>query len=332
MKKRQKKNNGITILSLVITIIIILILSGISIGALTGEHGVITMAKKASEKASHQEIYEALHLLSFEYAMEEYEGTLMQYLLEKKEVIYQKDGIEGYIVNVENLLGRKSKYGNGKNQKSDVYKIEDFISTSSLGKVATASSSHSHMQVITTGDEKVYQVLYYGKKEQVEEIGRLKDIVLDIYTSNKSNADDTDENNTDNSDSKDNQQNGSSQNTEQPKEPEIKTITFKITDEKGQTKQYTCKEGMTWAEFCSSEYNTEKFFLADNGGVSQELIIKNYLPVTNKKYEKHGYVLGIPFNMPDSYGLVGSYRKIDPSQNYVFFEDFWNATKSNYYY
>ena len=60
MKKRQKKNNGITILSLVITIIIILILSGISIGALTGEHGVMIPEQNVKNLHLCDEVIEAV--------------------------------------------------------------------------------------------------------------------------------------------------------------------------------------------------------------------------------------------------------------------------------
>ena len=45
----MKKENGITMISLVITIIILIILSSISIGAFFGDNGIITVAKRAKE-------------------------------------------------------------------------------------------------------------------------------------------------------------------------------------------------------------------------------------------------------------------------------------------
>ena len=44
---------GITLIALVITIIILLILSGITIATLTGENGLFARAKEAKEKASY---------------------------------------------------------------------------------------------------------------------------------------------------------------------------------------------------------------------------------------------------------------------------------------
>ena len=55
MKSKQK---GITLIALVITIIVLLILAGVSIAMLTGENGILTQAQKAkeqTEKASEEE-------------------------------------------------------------------------------------------------------------------------------------------------------------------------------------------------------------------------------------------------------------------------------------
>ena len=50
--KGKQKNNGITLIALVITIIVLLILAGVSIATLTGENGILTRASEASEKTS----------------------------------------------------------------------------------------------------------------------------------------------------------------------------------------------------------------------------------------------------------------------------------------
>ena len=50
MKGKLKKEVGITLISLVVTIIVLLILAGISINLTVGEHGIITNAKKAREE------------------------------------------------------------------------------------------------------------------------------------------------------------------------------------------------------------------------------------------------------------------------------------------
>lgn len=47
--KKTKKNKGITLIALVITIIVLLILAGISISTLTGQNGLLTKASQAKE-------------------------------------------------------------------------------------------------------------------------------------------------------------------------------------------------------------------------------------------------------------------------------------------
>ncbi len=58
IKRQEKNNKGITLIALVITIIVLLILAGISIATLTGENGVLTKANTAkveNEKATAKE-------------------------------------------------------------------------------------------------------------------------------------------------------------------------------------------------------------------------------------------------------------------------------------
>ena len=47
MRKMQNKQTGITLIALVITIIVLLILAGVSISMLTGDSGIMTNAQKS---------------------------------------------------------------------------------------------------------------------------------------------------------------------------------------------------------------------------------------------------------------------------------------------
>ena len=44
--RKLKSTNGITLIALVVTIVVLLILAGISIGVLTGENGLLEKARK----------------------------------------------------------------------------------------------------------------------------------------------------------------------------------------------------------------------------------------------------------------------------------------------
>ena len=59
--KRNEREKGITLLALVITVIVLLILAGITIGAITGNDGIIKNAQNAKEDteiANEKEILE----------------------------------------------------------------------------------------------------------------------------------------------------------------------------------------------------------------------------------------------------------------------------------
>ncbi len=62
IKNKNKKNNGITLIALVITIIVLLILAGVTIATLTGENGILTRASQASEQTEIEEEKEAIGL------------------------------------------------------------------------------------------------------------------------------------------------------------------------------------------------------------------------------------------------------------------------------
>ena len=58
MRLNPKVNKGITLIALVITIIVLLILAGVSIAMLTGENGILTQAQNAKNKTAEAEVQE----------------------------------------------------------------------------------------------------------------------------------------------------------------------------------------------------------------------------------------------------------------------------------
>ena len=53
MQERLRQNSGITLIALVVTIIVLLILAGISIGAITGNNGIINQAQNAKDDTQY---------------------------------------------------------------------------------------------------------------------------------------------------------------------------------------------------------------------------------------------------------------------------------------
>ncbi len=65
---KNKRNKGITLIALVVTIIVLLILAGISISMLAGEGGILTNAKEARDKTGEAQAKEELDMYLMEYS------------------------------------------------------------------------------------------------------------------------------------------------------------------------------------------------------------------------------------------------------------------------
>ena len=70
-KQRLRKNKGITLIALVITIIVLLILAGVSIAMLTGENGILSQAQKAKTETEQAAENEAAILSDYETKINE---------------------------------------------------------------------------------------------------------------------------------------------------------------------------------------------------------------------------------------------------------------------
>ena len=79
-----KSERGITLIALVITIIVLLILAGVSIATLTGDNGILTRASDAKIETVVATVKENLHLEQIEKAIDEEEVTPETLLAEGK--------------------------------------------------------------------------------------------------------------------------------------------------------------------------------------------------------------------------------------------------------
>ena len=61
-KEVKTRNKGVTLIALVVTIIVLLILAGVSIATLTGNNGILTQATRAKEESEKDEIIEQILL------------------------------------------------------------------------------------------------------------------------------------------------------------------------------------------------------------------------------------------------------------------------------
>ena len=191
-KLKYKRNDGITLIALVITIIVLLLLAGISITMLTGNNSILNQATNASRETIHANVYEQLQLKAAEYYLgknsgDVTQGTLIEYLQSgSKPIISEELGEEGsgkYQIFVENLIGTTQKYGKGTASGSDtstykdVYMLEKAeTTTGSIGNVRVATTKP--VRIATSGQIKNYVVRYYGTEtgtSNVKIIGNIGD-------------------------------------------------------------------------------------------------------------------------------------------------------------
>ena len=62
MKNRKMQEKGITLIALVVTIIVLLILAGISISMLTGQNGILNRASQAKKAQGTSQVEELAKL------------------------------------------------------------------------------------------------------------------------------------------------------------------------------------------------------------------------------------------------------------------------------
>ena len=71
MKRTLRKGKGITLIALVVTIIVLIILAGVSISLVLGENGIITIAKRAKENTELAKVEEETRLNELAKQLEE---------------------------------------------------------------------------------------------------------------------------------------------------------------------------------------------------------------------------------------------------------------------
>lgn len=83
LRKKDYNHKGITLIALVITIIVLLILAGISIAMLTGNNGILTQAQRAAEETRSASVEEAKDLWKNNQSLDEATGSSTAQSLEE---------------------------------------------------------------------------------------------------------------------------------------------------------------------------------------------------------------------------------------------------------
>ena len=157
----KKKNEGITLIALVVTIIVLLILAGVSVSMLTGQNGILTNAAKAKESTDSASDLEYLQLKATECLMDYYQGNDSvgedEYVLKK---LAEDKGSKITVHQAERTL----EY-NGKK-----YNIVDIIGNQSeKTKIENENMKQITVSTVTDDDTESKKLLSTGKVRLVIE-------------------------------------------------------------------------------------------------------------------------------------------------------------------
>lgn len=193
IKISMKASNGITLIALVITIIVLLILAGISISMLSGDNGILQQTTTARTRTIHANVLEQMQLEASAYTVDKttgnYSNSLIDYL-KSKSIISDISGEEDkWLINVTTLLGSNQSMGNG-TYPNDVYVLEkQDTSTGSISNKKIATLTPIKISVTNT-NENTYIIKYY-EKATIENL-TLGYLYVDGKTNSISSTDDLD--------------------------------------------------------------------------------------------------------------------------------------------
>ena len=95
LQRNNPKNTGITLIALIITIIILLILAGVTINFVLGENGILNKAKYASEKYTNAQIEENTGLEDIDNKMDNIiQGGNFRWRFRRKQTSYIRWNME----------------------------------------------------------------------------------------------------------------------------------------------------------------------------------------------------------------------------------------------
>ena len=164
MKKYLRQNKAITLIALVISIIVLLILAGVTIASLTGDNGLLSRTTEARARTIHANVFEQMQLEASAYTVDRtagvYSNSLIDYLKSKSIISDIPGEDEKWLINVTTLLKSNQSMGNG-TYPNDVYVLEkQHTSTGSIVNTKVATTTPIKIAE-TPATQITYKVLYY---------------------------------------------------------------------------------------------------------------------------------------------------------------------------
>ena len=182
LKELRKSTNGITLIALIITIIVLLILAGVSIAMLTGQNGILIQAQNAKQATEGAAAKEKVEIAVVGAISKDKTGALTIDNL-KTEMANYEGTIEGskfpVTVKVDNKMFEVSENGNVK-EKSEIagvtpeisLNIEDEIDGNKIVEITVNNANDIEGQITFKYYAKIenvtndYELLYSGTEQE----------------------------------------------------------------------------------------------------------------------------------------------------------------------
>lgn len=137
----MKNQKGITLIALVITIIVLLILAGISIAALSGDNGLLKTAKNAETESQKGNLEEAVKLAIAEnYMNSAHPGNFILRELTVEKIVSQNDQLTTANVSIDKTIPEGNTLD--ENTTSVTFKYgKNTVTVTDEAKVSTSTES-----------------------------------------------------------------------------------------------------------------------------------------------------------------------------------------------
>ncbi len=169
------KANGITLLALVITIIVLLILAGITISNIVGENGIIAKTIKAGNRTEIGKVVEKMKLEASDYLLNKDAGNTESDNNSENNDNDGNIGFVNYLID-KGYISNKDYYDKYSGFNGDIYDYTvyvlkvDKLFTEKL-KLGKGSINDGYIYVIRfkdTGESEEYYVEYYNEEHKID--------------------------------------------------------------------------------------------------------------------------------------------------------------------
>ena len=311
-KRMQKNSKGITLIALVITIIVLLILAGVTIATLTGDNGILNQAGKAKDKTTEAESIERVQVeVAGSYGID---GTI-----DKEQLNKNLKNINGLIYN-GNALSDSNKiaslpatvtlngYDIGIDANGGVEKIPEIIAKIRANPQAYYGKKVTNYKA-SDSDTNTYRIFYVDKdndfKDGYNTIYLKADFSGSVSCSTSYDANKT-------LIKRMNPLWATKGNT-----VEAKTTTISNPNE--QVAAWLC-DPSKWTAYC----DTDKANYAI-GGPSVEMYVKSYNQAYNGITDSNVYTLGATYRATSAPGYIYT---LNGAQSTISNNDYWTGEDS----